>query len=130
MTRADWMAVEREFNRRKAAKADREKQAALRVKIRPLWSRWGRGNCEGYSMELDNGQLRFGIRNLMERTSPGSQWELSLNADTLGYFATFEEATARGQEVALMKLDPTSEDWAKVKTAPPAKRRIRAGRRR
>jgi hypothetical protein len=48
----------------------------------------------------------------------------------MGYFASFEDATARAEAEALARLDPSPEEWRRVRSAPPARRKIRAGRRR
>lgn len=94
MTRADWMAVEREFNRRARDGALEEAVGAGR------WSRWGRGSCEGHSLEF--GFLyRFDI-------SPGprsdgihpDQWRASARSGSLGEFPTFEAAAKACEEEA------------------------------
>lgn len=85
MTRAGWMAVERELNRGDQPSKEDAVGAGR-------WSRWGRGSCEGHSLEF--GFLyRFDI-------SPGPRsdgihpdhWRASARSGSLGEFATFEAA--------------------------------------
>lgn len=85
MTHADWMAVEREFNRGEQA-WDGDTMGAGR------WSRWRRGSCEGHSLEFGF-LFRFDI-------SPGPRsngihpdhWRASARSGSLGQFLTLEAA--------------------------------------
>ncbi|MFN3463292.1 MAG: hypothetical protein ACK4X1_04375 [Terricaulis sp.] len=96
MTRADWMAVEREFNRGDQAWDEKQMGAGR-------WSRWGRGSCEGHS-------LAFGFLYRFD-ISPGprgdgvypSHWRASSRSRSLGEFPTFE-AAAQACEAEAQKL--------------------------
>lgn len=98
MTRADWMAVEREFNRGEQA-WDGGTMGAGR------WSRWGRGSCEGHSLEFGF-LFRFDI-------SPGPRsngihpdhWRASATSGPLGEFPTFEAAAQACEAEARRLID-------------------------
>jgi hypothetical protein len=55
------------------------------------WTRWGRGSCEGYSLEMGvrdlNGQV---VRNM----KPPDTWRASIGAGGDRHFATCDEAMA------------------------------------
>jgi hypothetical protein len=69
------------------------------------WSRWGRGSCEGYSLEFGF-LLRFDIR-------PGPRsggirpnyWNASSRAGPLGVFPTFEAAAEACEAQARCVID-------------------------
>ncbi|MES1197316.1 MAG: hypothetical protein ABUL55_01710 [Pseudomonadota bacterium] len=59
---------------------------------RGRWSRWGRGSCEGYSLEF--GFLyRFDIRPGPRSNGPyPDHWSASASSTSLGRYPSFEEA--------------------------------------
>jgi hypothetical protein len=70
------------------------------------WTRWGRGSCEGYSLNIGGT-----LRGQAVRASDGL-YAASLNAMDLGRHATREEA----QRAVVTRIDLTMqmilEDWA------------------
>ena len=93
------------------------------------WSRWGRGSCEGYGLELGE-LLRFGVTRHQTDGGQGELWGVNLNGKSLGSFENFEAATAFAEKHARSLLEPAWQDWQIALAKPPARRRIRAGRRR
>jgi hypothetical protein len=87
MTRADCMAVEREFNRRDQNHAPEEDDMGA-----GRWSRWGRGSCEGHSLEFGF-LFRYDIspRPRSNGFHP-DHWRASARSGSLGEFPTFEAA--------------------------------------
>ncbi|OZB19390.1 MAG: hypothetical protein B7X53_00030 [Hyphomonas sp. 34-62-18] len=110
MTRADWMTVEREFNRR-----DRLQEADLSY---GRWTRWGRGSCEGYGLEIGM-LLRFSVAASPDRTV----WRASLNGTDLGSHDSFEAAIARCEREARFAMRDALEHWEIFLAQPPARRR-------
>lgn len=123
------MAVEREFHRRGRpvgpAWTDQDERMGRMSKDR--WSRWARGACEGYSLELGN-LLSFSITRYQQGLDGPESWGLSLNGNALGSFDAFEAAVERGEKEARFLLEPAWADWQDTLAKPPAKRG--SGRRR
>ena len=60
------------------------------------WTRWGRGSCEGYSLEVGTGPARFSasvVRNAY-RADPAREWRAGINGGEDKQFASREEAMA------------------------------------
>ncbi|MBL8552220.1 MAG: hypothetical protein JNJ73_19685 [Hyphomonadaceae bacterium] len=93
------------------------------------WSRWGRGSCEGYGLEL-GALLRFGVTRHQMGSEQNELWGVDLNGKSLGRFESFEAATAFAEDHARALLEPAWAEWQIALAKPPARRRIRAGRRR
>jgi hypothetical protein len=74
------------------------------------WSRWGRGMCEGYSLEIG-----FAIRgSVVRRHAVGlpSTWLASLNMTALGEFLDRGEAMRRVETRIEADMDLLLSDWA------------------
>lgn len=73
------------------------------------WSRWGRGSCEGHSLEFGFA-YRFDIR-----PGPSSDgirpdfWWASSRAGSLGEFTTFEAAAQACEDEARRLIEPVLE---------------------
>lgn len=63
------------------------------------WSRWGRGSCEGYSLQIgDGGFTRFEgqvLRNVAKQNGQPSAWSSSINGICAKEHATCAEAMRR-----------------------------------
>jgi hypothetical protein len=73
------------------------------------WSRWGRGMCEGYSLELG-----FMIRGNVVRHYKIEQpvtWLASMNATYLGEYLDREEAMARVEADIERHMEMVLHDW-------------------
>jgi hypothetical protein len=76
---------------------------------RGQWTRWGRGMCEGYSLELG-----FVIRGNVVRqhtTERPVTWLASMNATYLGEYSDREEAMARVEGDIEHHVKVVLEDW-------------------
>ena len=69
------------------------------------WTRWGRGSCEGYGLEIGNA-----LRASISRDSQGA-WRTSINAVSHGDFATMEQAKKRIEETIRDDVNLIFEDW-------------------
>jgi hypothetical protein len=69
------------------------------------WTRWGRGNCEGYGLEIGNA-----LRASVFRNSDGF-WETSINAVDHGNFENIEDAKTRIEEAIRDDVSLILEDW-------------------
>lgn len=88
------------------------------------WSRWGRGSCEGYGLEIGH-LLRFSVVGNADRTA----WSVSLNAVPLGAYAEFDAAIAAAEAEARTQIGLALEHWATFQAQPKAKRRAGRNRR-
>jgi hypothetical protein len=78
------------------------------------WTRWGRGSCEGWS--LDIGHLIASVS--INRTRPSDcRWQASLNTTPLGDFATRDEAKARAQWILTQCVKEILDDWEEFQQA-------------
>ncbi len=88
------------------------------------WSRFGRGSCEGYGLDIGN-LLRFSIVANTDRTD----WRVSLNAKEIGAYPDFEQAVAAAEREARWQMGLALENWATFEAQPPARRRAGRNRR-
>lgn len=88
------------------------------------WSRWGRGSCEGYGLEIGN-LLRFSVVANVERTL----WRVSLNSRELGLYDDFDAAIAAAEREAQMEMQAALEHWSTFQAEPKVKRRSGRNRR-
>lgn len=117
MTRAAWTEVERELNRGPRAIEGRQMGWGK-------WSRWGRGSCEGYGLDIGH-LLRFSIVANTDRTL----WRVSLNAQEIASCASFDEAIAAAESEARRQMSLAIEHWTTFGAQPKAKRRSGRNRR-
>lgn len=73
---------------------------------RGRWSRWGRGSCEGHSLEFGF-SLRFDIRpgRRTDGVNPDF-WLATSRAGPLGEFQTFEAAAQACEDQARRHIEP------------------------
>jgi hypothetical protein len=74
------------------------------------WTRWGRGSCEGYSLQIGDalrGQISRGIDD---------RWAASLTNMDLGKHATKEAAQAAVENRIAQEMTKILEDWRFYKT--------------
>lgn len=114
------MAAERAFNRREASGEKNEEDADMGRSRKDRWGRWGRGSCEGYSLELGL-LLRFGVTRCQTGFDTRESWSVSLNGKSLGSFDTFESATAFAENEARSLIEPAWADWQTVLAKPLAR---------
>ncbi len=69
------------------------------------WTRWGRGSCEGYGLEIGNA-----LRASVSRNGDGV-WRTSINAVGHGNFTTMEQAKKRIEEAIRDDVNLILEDW-------------------
>ena len=70
------------------------------------WSRWGRGSCEGYSLQIGDA-----LRGQISRRLDG-RWHASLNTTDLGEHREKAEARAAVERRIELEMQKISEDWA------------------
>jgi cyclopropane fatty-acyl-phospholipid synthase-like methyltransferase len=70
------------------------------------WTRWGRGSCEGWSLEIG-----WGLRGQVARRSDG-RWGASLNATELDAWQTREAAQQVVEQRIAHEMRAILEDWA------------------
>jgi hypothetical protein len=75
------------------------------------WSRWGRGSCEGWSLEIG-----WALRGQVVRRTDG-RWKASLNATELETWKTRAEAMRVVEQRITREVKAIQEDWAIWQTA-------------
>lgn len=60
------------------------------------WTRWGRGECEGYSLDVGRGYTRFNasVSRSVKQDDGSRKWYASINGRDEREFATREDAMA------------------------------------
>ena len=77
---------------------------------RGKWTRWGRGSCEGWSLDI-GGLIASATRNPVAEDLL-SLWVARVNVEPLGVFATREEAQARAEGELRLRIEAINADWA------------------
>ncbi|SRR6266508_1596352 len=92
------------------AQADWTLPKGIIPRKRGQWSRWGRGSCEGYSLEIG-----FAFRaSVVRRDHPHPQpptWKVSLNSTDLGEYPDREAGFRRAEEMIEADMKTVAEDW-------------------
>jgi hypothetical protein len=70
------------------------------------WTRWGRGSCEGYSLQIGDA-----LRGQVVRRHDG-RWGATLNTTDLGEHRQRAEAQAAVEQRIDSEMSKISEDWA------------------
>ena len=70
------------------------------------WTRWGRGGCEGWSLDIG-----YALRGQVVRNHDRS-WRASVNATDLGESKTREEAMQAVETAITRDVNLILEDWA------------------
>lgn len=78
------------------------------------WTRWGRGMCEGWSLEI--GAAFRGSVVRQERTDHPTTWLASVNAGYLGEYFDQATAMARVEDVIEHNMKAALEDWQLYRT--------------
>jgi hypothetical protein len=89
---------------------------------RGQWSRWGRGMCEDWSLEIGNAVRGAVVRR--DRIDQPATWLASVNAAYLGEYLDRDAAMARVQAEIELRMELTLHDW-EVYLAGKAQRRQR-----
>ena len=81
------------------------------------WSRWGRGSCEGYGLEVGTGPARFSasvVRNA-HRADPAHEWRAGINGGEDKQFASREGAMAYVERELVVVGEEIARDYAEFK---------------
>ena len=76
---------------------------------RGQWTRWGRGMCEGRSLEI--GTAFYGSVVRQDRSGAPSTWIASINSSALGEFLGREIAMHRVEELVEASMVLVLHDW-------------------
>jgi hypothetical protein len=73
------------------------------------WTRWGRGMCEGWSLEI--GAAFRGAVVRQDRTEHPTTWLASVNAGYVGEYFDRVTAMARVEDLIEHNMKAALEDW-------------------
>jgi hypothetical protein len=73
------------------------------------WTRWGRGMCEGWSLEI--GMAFHGSVVRRDRIGEPARWIASINSTGLGEFLDREIAMRRAEELMESSMVLVLHDW-------------------
>ena len=76
---------------------------------RGQWTRWGRGMCEGWSLEV--GTAFYGSVVRRDNRGEPTRWIASINSTALGEFLEREIALRRVEEVVECSMLLVLHDW-------------------
>ncbi len=76
---------------------------------RGKWTRWGRGMCEGWSLEI--GMAFHGSVVRRDRSGDPPIWSASINSSALGEFLEREIAMRRVEELVESSMGLVLHDW-------------------
>jgi hypothetical protein len=76
---------------------------------RGQWTRWGRGMCEGWSLEI--GMAFRGSVVRRDRSGQSTTWITSINSTALGEFLEREIAMHRVEELVESSMVLVLHDW-------------------
>ena len=77
---------------------------------RGQWNRWGRGLCEGWSLEIGRAYRGCVVKRQIAREPPS--WEASINTTALGRCLDREDAMRRVEECLENDMRLVLHDWA------------------
>ena len=81
------------------------------------WTRWGRGSCEGWSLELGD-TIRCQVVRGLDRPGMPATWRAGSNLIEFGDFPTRDEAMDRIERDVRERMRRISEDWAAFQAQP------------
>ena len=76
---------------------------------RGQWSRWGRGMCEGWSLEIGTAYRGSVVRQ--DKIDNPPTWLASVNATYLGDYLDRESAMARVEADMKQQMEMVLHDW-------------------
>ena len=82
---------------------------------RGQWTRWGRGMCEGWSLEI--GLAFHGSVIRRDRSGDPARWIASINSSALGEFLEREIAMHRVEELVEASMVLVLHDWELYRAA-------------
>ena len=82
---------------------------------RGQWTRWGRGMCEGWSIEI--GMAFHGSVVRRDRSEQPTTWIASINSTALGEFVEREIAMRRVEELIESGMVLVLHDWEQYRVA-------------
>jgi hypothetical protein len=74
------------------------------------WTRWGRGDCEGWSLQIGNAFRGTVVRQNRGPDGP-TTWRAGVNATELGEYPQRDEAMKRVEEVIEHDMRSVLSDW-------------------
>lgn len=77
---------------------------------RGRWTRWGRGSCEGWSLQIGNAYRGSVVRQHRGLDAPPT-WRASINACDLGVCPDREVAMQRVEEMIASEMAVALRDW-------------------
>ena len=75
------------------------------------WTRWGRGMCEGWSLEIGMHGVSRGSVIRRDRSGEPARWIASINSSALGEFLEREMAMHRAEELVEASMVLVQHDW-------------------
>jgi len=82
---------------------------------RGQWTRWGRGMCEGWSLEI--GMAFHGSVVRRDRSGDPRRWVASINAAGIGEFLERDIAMHRVEELVEASMGLVLHDWELYRAA-------------
>ena len=76
---------------------------------RGQWSRWGRGHCEGYSLEIGNAFRGSVVR--YDLVGQPTAWDASINTTALGRYPDRDLAMRRVEQAIENDMGLVLHDW-------------------
>jgi hypothetical protein len=73
------------------------------------WTRWGRGMCEGWSLEIGTAFRGSVVRR--DRSGEPARWVAAINSTALGEFLEREIAMHRVEELVEASMTLALHDW-------------------
>ena len=77
---------------------------------RGQWTRWGRGDCEGWSLQIGNA-YRGSVVRQPEGLGKPHTWRASINACELGVYPDRDAAMNRVAEIIESEMGSALRDW-------------------
>jgi hypothetical protein len=77
---------------------------------RGRWSRWGKGSCEGYGLELGPAFYATVVRRDQPHPEP-PLWQVMMNSGDLGRYPDRESAKRRAEQILEDGMRRAVEDW-------------------
>jgi hypothetical protein len=78
------------------------------------WSPWGRGHCDGYSLEIGDAFRGSVVR--YDLVGQPTAWDASINTTALGRYLARDLAMGRVEETIKQAMELVLHDWELYKT--------------
>jgi hypothetical protein len=80
-----------------------------------IWTRWGRGSCEGWSLDIGD-TIRCQVVRGLDHFDRPTTWRAASNDGEFGEFATRDLAMAEVEFRIRQRMVRVMEDWATFQT--------------